>query len=59
MLGMGSMTDPYLPLEETLGHTRKALVLAKRYRFGVTLLTKSARVLRDLDLFQAIHAQSK
>ena len=59
MLGMGSMTDPYLPLEETLGHTRKALVLAKRYGFGVTLLTKSARVLRDLDLFQAIHAQSK
>ena len=50
MLGMGSMTDPYLPLEETLGHTRKALVLAKRYGFGVTLLTKSARVLRDLDL---------
>ena len=59
MLGTGAMTDPYIPLEEELGYVRQALSLACRYGFGFTLQTKSARVLRDLDLFQAIHAQSK
>ena len=59
MLGMGSMTDPYLPLEEELRHTRQALELAERYGFGVTLITKSARVLRDLNLLQKINEQTK
>lgn len=59
MIGMGSMTDPYIPLEEELGHTRKALELIERYGFGVSLITKSARVLRDLDLLGRIDRQSK
>ena len=59
MLSTGSMTDPYLPLEEELGTVRKALALAKRYGFGFTLITKSARVLRDLDLLQAINEETK
>lgn len=59
MIGMGAMTDPYIPLEEKLCHTRKALELIYEYGFGATLLTKSARVLRDLDLFKAIHKKTK
>ena len=59
MLATGSMTDPYLPLEAELGQVRKALELAKRCGFGFTLITKSARVLRDLDLLRAINEDTK
>lgn len=59
MLGTGAMTDPYIPLEEELGYVRQALSLACRYGFGFTLQTKSARVLRDLDLLAAIHEKAK
>lgn len=59
MLSTGSMTDPYIPLEEEIGNVRKALALADRYGFGFTLITKSARVLRDLDLLQAINEKTK
>lgn len=59
MLGTGSMTDPYIPLEHEIGNVRKALSLAHQYGFGFTLITKSNRVLRDLDLLQAINEQTK
>lgn len=59
MIGMGSMTDPYIPLEEELRHTRQALELVEKYGFGVTLITKSARVLRDTDLMKRINEQTK
>jgi len=59
MIGMGSMTDPYIPLEEELRRTRQALELISRYGFGATLITKSARVLRDIDLLQKINEQTK
>ena len=50
MLGTGSMSDPYMPIPEVLESTRGALKLAHKYGFGFTLITKSALVLRDLDL---------
>lgn len=59
MIGTGSMTDPYVPLEEELGYVRRALELVLRYGFGFTLITKSARVLRDIDLLQAINRRTK
>lgn len=59
MLGMGSMTDPYIPLEEEIGNVRRALALASRYGFGVTLTTKSNRILRDLDLLREINDRTK
>ncbi len=59
MLGTGAMTDCYIPLELELQHTRKALELIGRYGFGVTLHTKSNRLLRDLDLLQDIHGKAK
>lgn len=59
MIGTGSMTDPYLPLEKELQLTRQALEVAERYGFGFTLITKSDLVLRDLDLLQKINEKSK
>ena len=59
MLGTGSMTDPYIPLESKIGNVRKALALANKYGFGFTLITKSDRVLRDLDLLKAINDKTK
>ena len=59
MIGMGSMTDPYIPEELNLKHTRKALEVASKYGFGITLITKSNRVLRDLDLLKEINEKTK
>ena len=59
MIGTGSMSDPYIPLEKELQYTRGALELIRRYRFGATLITKSDMVLRDLDLLQEIHRQTR
>ncbi|MGN0353274.1 MAG: SPL family radical SAM protein [Roseburia sp.] len=59
MIGTGSMTDPYIPLEMKLEHVRKALVLIEQYGFGFTVITKSNRILRDLDLLKCIHEKTK
>lgn len=59
MIGTGAMSDPYMPLEETLQLTRGALELIHRYGFGVAIQTKSCRILRDLELLKAINDQSK
>jgi len=59
MIGTGSMTDPYLPLELELGNVRKALTLIEKYGFGFTVITKSNLILRDLDLLQKINEKAK
>lgn len=59
MIGTGAMTDPYIPLEEELQYTRRAMELVYRYGFGFTLITKSARVLRDIDLLKKINDSTK
>ena len=59
MIGTGSMSDPYMPLEGHLRYTRKALELIYQYGCGATLITKSDRVLEDLDLLSAIHERTK
>lgn len=59
MIGTGAMSDPYIPLESELMLTRKCLEIIDRYEFGVTLLTKSANILRDLDLLKSINSKSK
>ena len=59
MIGMGAMTDPYIPLEDQLLYTRGALEIIDRNGFGVTLITKSSRVLRDLDVLKSIKTHSK
>lgn len=59
MIGTGSMTDPYIPLELELGYLRQALQLIYDYGFGFTVITKSSLILRDLDLLQKINEKTK
>ena len=59
MLGTGAMTDPYIPVEKELQYVRKSLLLAEKYGFGFTLITKSAQVLRDLDILKRINEKTK
>ena len=59
MIGTGSMTDPYIPLETEIQNVRKALQLIDKYGFGFTVITKSNRILRDLDLLQKINEKTK
>ncbi len=59
MIGTGSMADPYIPLELEIGNVRKALHLIYKYGFGFTVITKSDRILRDLDLLQKINKKTK
>lgn len=59
MIGTGSMSDPYIPLETELQMTRSALERIEQYGFGVTMITKSDRILRDMDLLKRIHGKAK
>lgn len=59
MIGTGAMTDPYIPLEKELQYVRKSLLLAEKYGFGFTLITKSDQVLRDLDILKKINEKTK
>lgn len=59
MIGTGAMCDPYLHCEEELRLTRACLEIIDRYGFGVSVLTKSDRILRDLDLLGSIQDKSK
>ena len=53
------MCDPYIPLEEELRITRQSLEIIERYGFGVSILTKSARIMRDIDILKAINEKSR
>ena len=59
MIGTGSMSDPYVHCEEQLGLTRKCLEIIFRHGFGVAVQTKSDRIMRDIDLLDAINKKTK
>ena len=59
MIGTGSMSDPYMPLEQSLEYTRKALLIIEKYGYGIALQTKSDRVLRDLEILKRINEKTK
>jgi DNA repair photolyase len=59
MISTGSMCDPYIPLEESLRLTRQCLEIIERHGFGLSILTKSARILRDIDILRAINEKTK
>lgn len=47
---LGANTDPYQPIERDLRVTRSVLEVLARTRHPVSIISKSAMVLRDLDL---------
>ncbi len=59
MIGTGSMTDPYIPLELEIGYVRKALSLIYEYGCGFTVINKSNRIMRDIDLLKKINEKTK
>lgn len=59
MIGTGSMSDPYLPEEKQLQHTRRCLELIDEYGFGLAIQTKSDLILRDLELLKSINRKTK
>lgn len=54
----GAMSDPYLPLEAQMKLTRQCLHVIAKYHFGLSILTKSDLILRDVDLLKQIHEQA-
>ncbi len=47
---LGANTDPYQPVEREMRVTRSILEVLARTRHPVSIITKSAMVLRDRDL---------
>lgn len=59
MIGTGAMSDPYMHCEERLGLTRRCLEIIHKYGYGAAIQTKSDRILRDIDLLEAINRDAK
>ena len=59
IIGTGSMSDPYMHCEETLGLTRRCLEIILNNGFGAAIQTKSDRILRDIDLLDEINRSTK
>ena len=53
-LAMGTNTDPYQPGEKRLRVTRQVLETLLDYRHPVSIVTKGALILRDLDLLSEL-----
>ena len=56
-LALGSNTDPYQPVERTMRLTRSVLDVLDRFNHPVTIVTKSANVVRDVDILQRLAAR--
>jgi DNA repair photolyase len=56
-MALGSNTDPYQPVERTLKLTRSVLEVMERFGHPVSIVTKSAGVLRDMDILQRLAAR--
>ena len=58
VIGTGSMSDPYNPLEKELKLTRHSLELINAFGFGAAPVTKSDLIARDADVLQDIQTHS-
>lgn len=51
-VALGTNTDPYQPVEKTLRLTRSILEVLLAFKHPVSIVTKSALILRDLDILK-------
>ena len=58
VVGTGAMSDPYNPHEIHMELTRHSLELIAAFGFGVSMLTKSTGILRDIPIYQIIAEQA-
>ncbi|MEX2149984.1 MAG: PA0069 family radical SAM protein [Steroidobacteraceae bacterium] len=56
-INLGANTDPYQPVEKRLGITRSLLEVMVESHHPVTIVTKSALVVRDIDLLLPLAAE--
>jgi DNA repair photolyase len=56
-MALGTNTDPYQPVDRTLKLTRAVIEVLHRFNHPLTIVTKSAGVLRDLDLLGPMAAR--
>ena len=59
MIMVGSASEPYPKEEEELLLMRRSLEVIDRFEFGVSLRTKSIRLLRDLDVLKSIQRKTR
>ncbi|ANS74741.1 radical SAM protein [Paenibacillus yonginensis] len=53
-VAIGTVTDPYQPVESKTRITRECLKVLAKYRIRTSITTRSPLILRDLDLLQAM-----
>jgi DNA repair photolyase len=58
LIVLSGNTDCYQPLEASLAVTRACLEVCADYRNPVSIITKAALVVRDVDLLQQLHRQA-
>ena len=59
MIMTGSMSDPYIPVEQELQLTRRCIDQIERFDFGLVIQTKSDLILRDIDILEKINKKTK
>lgn len=59
MMALGTNTDPYQPVERRLRLTRSILEVLAAFNHPVGIVTKSALVLRDLDILAPMAAKNQ
>lgn len=59
MIGTGGMSDPYMHCENHLKLTQRCLKIIEKYGFGLSIQTKSDRILRDLEILKRINKKAK
>ncbi|HEY8571079.1 PA0069 family radical SAM protein [Phenylobacterium sp.] len=58
VIHVGGNTDPYQPQERTLRVTRGVLEVLERFNHPFSIITKSALILRDVDIYSAMAAKN-
>jgi len=53
-MAMGTNTDPYQPVERQYGITRKVIQVLSKTNHPLTIVTKSALVMRDIDILASM-----
>jgi len=59
MIVTGAMSDPYIPIDESLKITRTCFEIIEKYGFGLAIQTKSSLILKDIDLLTSINRKAK
>ncbi|HRH38980.1 MAG TPA: PA0069 family radical SAM protein, partial [Flavobacteriales bacterium] len=57
-ISISGATDPYQPVERKEGITRQLLMIARDFKQPVTIITKNALVLRDIDVLRDLAADN-